>query len=95
MNIPSKKGHKKETTMARRNKYGLTDNQMDNIGEWFRCMKKIAQIDMTEATKIFNTLQPTEQRDIYSKRWIRKGDIVPVKRDLLPARFTEINSRRR
>ena len=57
--------------------------------------KKYRPSSGTEATKIFNTLQPTEQRDIYSKRWIRRGDIVPVKRDLLPARFTEINSRRR
>ena len=80
--------------MTRRNKNGLTDNQMDNMMEWFSCMKEIAQIDMTEATKIFNTLEPTEQRDIYSKRWIRRGDTVPVKRDLLPARFNKINDRR-
>ena len=80
--------------MTRRNKCGLTDNQMDNMNEWFKCMKEIAGLDMTAAIKIFNTLEPTEQRDIYSKRWIRRGDIVPVKRDLLPARFTEINSRR-
>jgi hypothetical protein len=80
--------------MTRRNKYGLTDNQMDNMDEWFRCMKKIAGLDMTAAIKIFNALQPIEQRDIYTKRWIRRGDIVPVKRDLLPARFIEINSLR-
>jgi len=79
--------------MARRNKYGLTDNQMDNMHEWFGCMKEIAGLDMTAAIKIFNTLEPTEQRDIYSKRWIRRGDIVPVKRDLLPARFNKINDR--
>lgn len=80
--------------MTRRNKNGLTDNQMDNMHEWFGCMKEIAQLDMTAAIKIFNTLEPTEQRDIYSKRWIRRGDIVPVKRDLLPARFKKINLRR-
>ncbi len=79
--------------MTRRNKCGLTDNQMDNMNEWFKCMKEIAQIDMTAAIKIFNTLEPTEQRDIYSKRWIRRGDTVPVKRDLLPARFNKINDR--
>lgn len=79
--------------MPRRNKYGLTDNQMDNMHEWFGCMKEIAQLDMTAAIKIFNTLEPTEQRDIYSKRWIRRGDTVPVKRDLLPARFNKINDR--
>jgi hypothetical protein len=66
---------------------------MDNMNEWFKCMKEIAQLDMTAAIKIFNTLEPTEQRDIYSKRWIRRGDIVPVKRDLLPARFNKINDR--
>lgn len=79
--------------MTRRNKYGLTDNQMDNINEWFGCMKEIAGLDRTAAIKIFNTLEPIEQRDIYSKRWIRRGDIVPVKRDLLPSRFNKINDR--
>lgn len=79
--------------MARRNKYGLTDNQMDNIKEWYYCMEEIAGLDITAAIKIFNTLEPIEQRDIYSKRWIRRGDTVPVKRDLLPARFNKINDR--
>lgn len=58
--------------------------QLANLMEWFERMAD-AGVNITEATRIFNDLDASEQQKIICRPWFSRSTGKPIKR---PLRFT-------
>tara|TARA_R100001440_G_scaffold18073_2_gene30447 strand:+ start:6568 stop:6780 length:213 start_codon:yes stop_codon:yes gene_type:complete len=69
----------------KKDKYGLTTTQRDNLQEWFERMKEDTGKSWTESIIIFNNLEIEFQQKIIRNVWYSKTTGKKINRQLLPS----------